>query len=50
MAKRLSAAILGTGFAVTLLVPVVGVMAMLAGGVSLAIQLENDLGVAKPAP
>jgi hypothetical protein len=50
MAKRLSVALLGTGFAVTLLIPAVGVMAMLAGGVSLAIQLENDLGAAKPLP
>jgi hypothetical protein len=50
MAKRVSVALLGTGFGVALLVPVVGVVAMLTGGVALAIQLENDLAATEPAP
>jgi hypothetical protein len=50
MAKRVSVALLGTGFGVALLVPVVGVVAMLTGGLALAIQLENDLALNEPAP
>jgi hypothetical protein len=49
MAKRMSVALLGTGFGVALLAPMVGVVAMLTGGVALAIQLENDLA-ANEAP
>ena len=49
MAKRVSVALLGTGFGVALLAPMVGVVAMLTGGVALAIQLENDLAANEPA-
>jgi hypothetical protein len=49
MAKRVSVALLGTGFGVALVVPMVGVVAMLTGGVALAIQRENVLA-ANEAP
>jgi hypothetical protein len=43
MGKRVSVALLGTGFGVSLLLPVVGVLTMFTGGVALAILLEQDL-------
>jgi hypothetical protein len=43
MAMRIWLALLGLGFGLTLLLPVVGVMFMLAGAVGLAIRLEDGL-------
>ena len=41
--KRVSIALLAPGFALAFLLPVLGVIAMFAGGILLAIALENDL-------
>ena len=49
-AKRVSIALLGPGFVLALLVPLLGVIAMLIGGVMLAITLENDLVAAEGGP
>jgi hypothetical protein len=52
-AKRVSIALLAPGFALALLVPLAGVIAMIVGGVILAIALEEDLAAAervRPAP
>lgn len=52
-AKRVSIALLAPGFALALLIPVAGVIAMLIGGIILAIALEEDLAAAErvtPAP
>jgi len=43
MAMRIWLWLLGIGFGLTLLLPVVGVLVMLAGGVGLAIVMEEDL-------
>jgi len=42
-AKRISIALLAPGFALALVFPVLGVMAMCVGGILLAIALEEDL-------
>ena len=49
-AKRVSIALLGPGFVLALLIPLIGVIAMLIGGVMLAITLENDLVAAEGGP
>jgi hypothetical protein len=52
-AKRVSIALLAPGFALALLIPVAGVIAMLVGAIILAIALEEDLAAAervRPAP
>ena len=46
-AKRISIAILAPGFALALLIPLAGVVAMLIGGIILAIALEEDLAAAE---
>lgn len=46
-AKRVSIAILAPGFALALVLPVIGVMAMVVGGIILAIALEEDLATAE---
>ena len=43
MAMRIWLALLGLGFGLTLLLPVVGVLCMLTGAVGLAILLEDGL-------
>jgi hypothetical protein len=43
MAKRVSIALLGTGFGVAMLMPVVGVLTMFTGALGLAILLEEEL-------
>jgi hypothetical protein len=45
--KRLSIALVALGFALALILPLLGVIAMLAGGIPLAIALENDLAAAE---
>ena len=50
MSKRVSIALLGPGFALALLIPLIGVIAMLVGGVMLAIALENDLVASEGGP
>jgi hypothetical protein len=49
-AKRVSIALLAPGFLLALLLPLLGVVAMLIGGVTLAIALENDLVAAEGGP
>ena len=52
-AKRVSIALLAPGFALALLVPLAGVVAMFVGAIILAIALEEDLAAAeriRPAP
>ena len=49
-AKRVSIALLGPGFVLALLIQLIGVIAMLIGGVMLAITLENDLVAAEGGP
>ena len=46
-AKQISIALLGPGFVLALLIPLLGVIAMLIGGVTLAIALEDDLVAAE---
>jgi hypothetical protein len=46
-AKRVSIALLVPGFALALLVPLPGVVAMLIGGVTLAIAQEDDVAAAE---
>ena len=48
--KRVSIVLLAVGFTLALLVPLLGVVAMLIGGVSLAIALEDDLVAAEGGP
>ncbi|MEW6471211.1 MAG: hypothetical protein AB1679_02985 [Actinomycetota bacterium] len=45
-AKRVSIALLLPGFALALLLPLPGVIAMLIGGVTLAIAMEDDVAAA----
>jgi hypothetical protein len=49
-AKRVSIALLGPGFVLALLIPLIGVIAMIIGGVMMAIALENDLVAAEGGP
>lgn len=49
-AKRVSIALLALGFALALLIPLLGVVAMLIGGVTLAIALEDELVAAEGGP
>ena len=49
-AKRVSIALLAPGFLLALLLPLLGVVAMLIGAVTLAIALENDLVAAEGGP
>lgn len=49
-AKRVSIALLAPGFALALLLPLLGVIAMLIGGVTLAIALEDELVAAEGGP
>jgi hypothetical protein len=43
MAKRVAIALLAPGLALALLLPLLGVIAMLAGGILFAIVAENEL-------
>ena len=47
MAKRMAIALLVPGFALAFLLPLLGVLALIIGGVLLAIALEDDLDAAE---
>jgi hypothetical protein len=48
--KHMAVALLGAGFPLALLLPLLGVVAMLIGALMLAIVLEDDLVAAEGGP
>jgi hypothetical protein len=49
-AKRVSIALLAPGFALALILPLLGVVTMIIGGIVLAIALEDELVAAEGGP